>query len=93
MNKIVCTKTELLNKLVTTLGTLKSSKGIVLTVKLVSTSKRESIWKKKKPAKKQKTEKMPNKKVPRKRPIARKNVSIASWMAIGRGTVLHTWEA
>ena len=66
MNKIVRTKTELLKKLITTLGTLKSSRGIVLTVELISTSKRESIWKKKKPAKKQKTEKMPNEEVLRK---------------------------
>ena len=93
MNKTVCNKTELLNKLVTTLETLKSSRGIVFAVELASTSKRESTWKKKKPAKKQKTKKTPSKEVPRKRPIARKSVSIASWTAIGRGTVLRTWEA
>ncbi len=90
MNKTVCTKTKLLNKLVTTLGILKSSRGIFLTVELASTSKKKSTWKKKKPAKKQKTEKEPSKKVPKKWPIARESVSIALWTAIGRGTILHT---
>ncbi|OAY85433.1 hypothetical protein ACMD2_23258 [Ananas comosus] len=60
MNKIDCTNAELLNMLVTTEGTLKSSKGSILDVERASSSKRKSNWKKK-PAKKQKTENKPKK--------------------------------
>nr|CAD1834920.1 unnamed protein product [Ananas comosus var. bracteatus] len=60
MNKIDCTNAELLNMLVTTEGTLKSSKGSILAVERASSSKRKSNWKKK-PAKKQKTKNKPKK--------------------------------
>ncbi|OAY70105.1 Retrovirus-related Pol polyprotein from transposon TNT 1-94, partial [Ananas comosus] len=60
MNKIDCTNAELLNMLITTEGTLKSSKGSILAVERASSSKRKSNWKKK-PAKKQKTKNKPKK--------------------------------
>ena len=63
MNKFDCTIFELVNMLVTTEGTLKSSRSIVLTVKRTS-FKRKSIGKKKvKSAKKKKKENRPKKKV------------------------------
>ncbi|XP_020081118.1 uncharacterized protein LOC109704754 [Ananas comosus] len=58
MNKIECTNAELFNMLVTTEGTLKSSKGWVLAVERAFSSKRKSNWKKK-PVKKHKTENKP----------------------------------
>ena len=67
MNKIQCTKAELLNILITTEGILKSSKGFVLTVEQTSSSKRKSTMKKKKFMKKQKIENRPKKKVSKRR--------------------------
>ena len=67
MNEIQCTKLELLNMLVTTKGTLKSSKGTVLVTKQTSSSKRKSIEKKKKSMKKQKVENRPKKEVSKKK--------------------------
>ncbi len=52
MNKIECTKTELINMLVTAEGALKGLRGNVLAAELTSSSKRKSTWKKKKPVKK-----------------------------------------
>ena len=62
MNKIDSTLPELLNMLVIVKGTLKSSRGIVLTVER-ALSKKKSSFKKKKPAKKQKNEAKPKKQV------------------------------
>ena len=67
MNKFDCTIPELVNMLVTTEGTLKSSRGTVLVVEWIS-SKRKSTRKKKKSMKKQKVEskKKEKKMVPKK---------------------------
>ena len=66
MNKLDCIISELINMLVTTEGTLKSSRDSVLTVEWTS-SKRKSSWKKKnKITKKQKKESKPKKDVPKK---------------------------
>ena len=62
MNKLDCTISELVNMLVITEKTLKSSRSTVLTVERTSSSKRKSNWKKKsKPTKKQKKESKPKK--------------------------------
>ena len=62
MNKLDCTIPKLVNMLVTTEKTLKSSKGIVLAIERTSLSKRKSNWQKKsKPMKKQKKESKPKK--------------------------------
>ena len=47
LNKLECIIPELVNMLVTTEETLKSSRGTVLIVKRTSSSKRKSSWKKK----------------------------------------------
>ena len=53
MNKFDCIIPELVNILITTEEILKSSRGTVLTVEQISSSKKKSGWKKKsKPAKK-----------------------------------------
>ena len=52
MNKIDSTLSELLNMLVIVGGTLKSSRGIVLTVERASSKRKFSFKKKKKPTKK-----------------------------------------
>ena len=65
MNKIDSTLPELLNMLVIVKGTLKSSRGIVLTVER-ALSKKKSSFKKKKPAKKQKNKAKPKKQVSKK---------------------------
>ena len=57
MNKLDYTLLELLNMLVITEGTLKSSKGSILSIERASRPKRKSLGKKKKPAKKLKKEK------------------------------------
>ena len=58
---------KLLNILVTTEETLKSSRGRDLTIEQASTFKRKSAWKKnKKPMKKQKKENKPKKDAPKK---------------------------
>ena len=57
---------ELLNMLVIAEGTLKSSRGTVLTVKQVSSKKKSSFKKKKKPMKKQKNEAKSKKQVSKK---------------------------
>ena len=62
MNKIDSILFELLNMLVTAEGTLKISRGIVLTVERASSQKKSS-FKKKKPAKKQKNKTKPKKQV------------------------------
>ena len=67
MNKIDCTKTELLNILVNTEEILKSSRGTVLAIEWISSSKRKSTWKKKKHVKKQKNENRPKKEAPKKK--------------------------
>ena len=61
MNKIDATLPELLNMLVTTKGTLKSSRGIVLVMEQASSKRKSSFKKKKKPMKKQKNEAKPKK--------------------------------
>ena len=66
MNKIDSTLSELLNMLVTTERTLKSSRGTILAMERASTFKRKSTWKKKKSAKKQKQESKPKKDTPKK---------------------------
>ncbi|XP_073099946.1 uncharacterized protein [Elaeis guineensis] len=66
MNKIQCTKLELLNMLVTTKGTLKSSRDTVLTMERTLFFKRKST-EKKKFVKKQKVENRSMKKVFRKK--------------------------
>ena len=66
MNKFDCTIPELVNMLVTTEGTLKSSRGAILVVKWTSSSKRKSIGRKKvKSTKKQKRESKPKKDGPK----------------------------
>ena len=47
MNKLNCTISKLVNILVTTKGTLKSSRDTIFTVEWISSSKRKSNWKKK----------------------------------------------
>ena len=61
MNKIDATLLELLNMLVTAKGTLKSSRGIVLTVEQASSKRKFSFKKEKKLTKKQKNETKPKK--------------------------------
>ena len=61
MNNIDATLPELLNMLVTTEGTLKSSRGTVLAMERASSKRKSSFKKKKKPAKKQKNEAKPKK--------------------------------
>ena len=61
MNKIDSTLSELLNILVIVEGTLKSSRGTVLTVKQASSKRKSSFKEKKKPMKKQKNEAKPKK--------------------------------
>ena len=57
MNKLECTIFEFVNMLVTTEGTLKGSRGTILTVEQTSSSKRKFTGRKKvKSAKKQKKE-------------------------------------
>ena len=73
MNKIECTKVELLNMLVTTEGTLKNSWGTILAIKWTSFSKKRSMRKKKKSVKKQKMENKPRKEVPKKKAVEREN--------------------
>ena len=88
MNKIDVTLPELLNMLVTAEGTLKSSKGTVLTVEWAS-SKKKSSFKKKKSAKKQKTEAKPKQQV-LKKADDKKNIFIATSKATRGGTVRPT---
>ena len=67
MNKLNCTIPKLVNLLVTTEGTLKSSRGTILAVEQTSSTKRKSSWKKKnKSSKKQKKESKLKKDVPKK---------------------------
>ena len=61
MNKLDSTISELINMLVATEKTLKSSRGTVLAVEWTSSSKRKSSWKKNKSTKKQKKESKPMK--------------------------------
>ena len=62
MNKLDCTISELVNMLVTTKGTLKSSRGTILNMEQTSSSNRKSTGRKKvKSAKKQKSESKPKK--------------------------------
>ena len=63
MNRLDCTIPKLVNMLVTTKGTLKSSRGTVLTVERTSSKKKSTEKKKAKFAKKQKKEGKPKKKV------------------------------
>ena len=66
MNKLDCTISELVNMLVTIEGTMKSSRGTVLTVEWTFSSKRKSIGRKKaKSIKKQKRESKPKKDSPK----------------------------
>ena len=66
MNKIDATLLKLFNMLVTAEGTLKSSRGIVLTVEWASSKRKSSFKKKKKSAKKQKNKAKLKKQVPKK---------------------------
>ena len=66
MNKIDSTLSELLNMLVIAEGTLKDSRGMVLTMEQASSKRKSSFKKKKKPTKKQKNEAKPKKQVPKK---------------------------
>ena len=62
MNKLDCAILELVNMLVTTNGTLKSSRSTILAVEQTSSSKRKSTERKKvKSVKKQKKESKPKK--------------------------------
>ena len=88
MNKLDYTLSELLNMLVVIEGTLKSSKGSVLSVEQASRRKRKSLGKKKNLAKKLKKEKKEDPKP--KSTIEKKNVSIATLLDTGRGTVPPT---
>ena len=70
MNKIQCTIYKLVDMLVTTDRTLKSSRGSVLIVEQITSSKKNSIGKKKKSAKKQKVESKKKKEaVPKKKTV------------------------
>ena len=67
MNKLDCTISKLVNKLVTAEKILKSSKSIVLTVEWTSSSKKKFGWKKKsKSTKKSKKESKQKKDVSKK---------------------------
>ena len=93
MNKLDCTIFKLVNMLVTTEGTLKSSRDTVLTVERTSSSKRKSIGRKKaKSVKKQKRESKLKKDGP-KAARQRKSFFIVMLKATGGGTVLNTWRA
>ena len=73
MNKLECTIPKLVNMLVTIEKILKSSRGIILTVEWIFSSKRKSGWKKKsKPMKKQKKDSKPKKDVPKKAAVKEK---------------------
>ena len=63
MNKLDCTIPELINMLVTTKGTLKSSRGTVLVVGRTSFKRKSTGKKKAKSVKKQKKENRPKKEV------------------------------
>ena len=63
MNKIDSTLSELLNILITVVGTLKSSRDTVLTMERASFKRNSSFKKKKKSIKKQKNEAKPKKQV------------------------------
>ena len=65
INKLDYTLPELLNMLVVIKGTLKSSKGSVLSVEHASRLKRKSLGKKKKPAKKLKRDNKNKKETPK----------------------------
>ena len=66
MNKLDCTISELVNMLVTTKGTLKSSRGTVLAVERTSSKRKSTEKKKAKSTKKQKKENRPKKEVSKK---------------------------
>ena len=65
MNKLDCTISELVNMLVTTEGTLKSSSGTVLIVEWISSKRKSTRKKKVKSMKKQKKESTPKKDDPK----------------------------
>ena len=93
MNKLDCTIFELVNMLVITEGTLKSSRGTGLTMEWTSLTKRKSGWKKKnKSAKKQRKKSKP-KKIFQRKLKQRKSVSTMMLKATGRGTVHSIWRA
>ena len=66
MNKLDCTIPKLVNMLITTERTLKSSRGTVLAVEQTSSKRKSTRKKKTKSAKKQKKESKPKKDVPKK---------------------------
>ena len=66
MNKIDSTLSELLNILVIVEGTLKDSRGMVLTVERAFFKRKSSFKKKKKPVKKQKNKSKPKKEIRKK---------------------------
>ena len=72
INKIDSTLSELLNMLVIAEGTLKNSRGTILTMEWTSSKKKSFFKKKKKPSKKQKNKTKPKKKVPKKADDKRK---------------------
>ena len=89
MNKLDCTIFKLINMLVTTEGTLKSSRGTILTMEWTSFFKRKSTRRKKvKSMKKQKKENKPKKDGP-KAIEARKSISTVMLKATGGGIVLN----
>ena len=92
MNKLDWMIFELVNILVTMEGTLKSSRGIVLTMEQTS-SERKSSWKKKnKSAKKQKKESKSKKDIPKKAEVKKKYFYCDAEVA-GGGTVHSIWRA
>ena len=72
MNKLDCTIPKLVNMLVTTEGTLKSSRGTVLAMKQTSSKRMFTEKKKARSTKKQKKENRPKKKVSSKAEVKKK---------------------
>ena len=66
MNKLDCNLSELVNKLVTAEGILKSSRGSILTVERASSKRRSQEKQKNKLTKKQKKENKPKRDAPKK---------------------------
>ena len=73
INKLDCTIPKLVNMLVTTEKTLKSSKGTILAVERTSSKRKSTEKKKTKSAKKKKKENRPKKEVPSKVEVKKKN--------------------
>ena len=94
INKLDYTLSELVSVLVITEGTLKSSRGTVLILEQAS-SKRKSIWKKKKnkPMKKQKKKNRPKKDTLKKAVDKEKCFYCAALIVIKGGTVRYICKA